>query len=370
MTFDWSVYRDNVKGGGVPWLPERTIYLTRHGSHAYGTNLPSSDEDFRGVAIAPIRYYLGVMEGFEQAELKKPVDMTVFDIRKFVSIALKANPNAFEILFTDPGDHMVFHPIMQRLMDCREAFLSQKAKHTFSGYALSQMKRINTHYRWLKNPPKSAPTRAEFGLPERTIIPADQLQAAQAAIQKKLDQWSWHEMENIEPATRQAIQDEFLRRLLEITQWGEDAIEERSWYAATRAVGLDTNMIELLDMERRYTARLNEWRSYQDWLKNRNPDRAALEAKWGFDTKHAMHLVRLCRMCREVLIEGVVRVKRQDAAELLEIRHGAWTYEQLVEFTTKQDAELNELLKITKLPKLPNQKLLDTITTEMILEMR
>lgn len=366
MNFDWRLYRDNIKGGGVPWLPERTIYMTRHGSHAYGTNLPTSDEDFRGLAIAPIRYYLGIMEGFEQAEMHEPVDLTVFELRKFVKLAAEANPNALEILFTDPSDHFIEHPLMIPLFEVREAFLSQKAKHTFSGYALAQMKRINTHYRWLKNPPQGAPTRAEFDLPQRTVIPADQLAAAQAAIQKQLDRWSWHEMEGIEPALRQALKDEFLRRLLEITQWGDDTIEEMSWRAASRAVGYDTNFIELLDMERRYTGRLREWQNYQHWLKTRNQARAELEAKWGYDTKHAMHLVRLTRMCREVLSEGVVRVKRPDAAELLEIRHGAWTYEQLVEYTAAQDIALDALLLTTKLPKRPALERLDQVCINMI----
>jgi hypothetical protein len=57
MTYDWTTYKGNLK-----WLPARTIYLTRHGSHAYGTSLPTSDLDIRGIAIAPIHYYLGVSE--------------------------------------------------------------------------------------------------------------------------------------------------------------------------------------------------------------------------------------------------------------------------------------------------------------------
>lgn len=82
--------------------------------------------------------------------------------------------------------------------------------------------------------------------------------------------------------------------------------------------------------------------------------------------KHAMHLVRLTRMCREILTEGVVRVRRPDAADLLEIRNGSWTYEQLVEYSDKQDAELNELLKTSKLPKQPDRKSLDAVCVKII----
>lgn len=362
--FDWTQYTGNLK-----WLPERTLFLTRHGSHAYGTSLPTSDMDIRGIVVAPLHYYLGTSEVFDQAIQSEPVDLTVFDLRKFMKLAADANPNAIEILFTDPSDHLLVHPLMEKLFEVRQSFLSQKAKHTFSGYARSQMKRIKGHHRWLKDPPKAPPTRAEFNLPERTVIPADQLAAAQASIQKQIDQWSWHEMEHLDPALRQIVQDEFGRRLLEITQWGEDDVDERIWRAASSAIGYNTNFIELLDIERRYTSKLREWQNYQTWIKTRNPARAELEAKWGYDTKHAMHLVRLTRMCREVLTDGVIRVRRPDAEELLSIRHGSWTYEQLVEYSDSQDAEFNEMLKISKLPKQPDRKYLDQVCMRIIIDM-
>jgi predicted nucleotidyltransferase len=362
--FDWSQYTGQLK-----WLPERTIYLSRHGSHAYGTSLPTSDLDVRGIAVAPIHYYLGISETFEQAVQNQPIDLTIFDLLKFVKLAADANPNALEIIFTDPSDHLLVKPVMELLFQNREAFLSQKAKHTFSGYARAQLKRINAHYRWLKHQPKAPPTRGEFGLPERTVIPADQLAAAQAAISKQMDSWAWREMDDLDPSTRQSVQDEFTRRLLEITQWSWDDADAKIWQAAAGHVGLDQNFIRLLDLERQYTARLKEWQQYQDWKKNRNPARAALEEKFGYDCKHAMHLVRLTKMCRELLVDGVVQVRRPDAEELLEIRNGAWSYEDLVQYSDKQDAELSELVKTSRLPRQPDRKKLDELCLTIIQRM-
>ena len=356
----WDQYTGNLK-----WLPERTFYVTRHGSHAYGTSLPSSDLDLRGVAIAPKEYYLGFGQVFEQAEQKVP-DLVVFELRKFMKLAADANPNVLELLHTDESDHVVTSPIFEKLRENRHLFLSRKAKHTFSGYAVSQLKRINTHYRWLKNPPVAAPTRGEFELPERTVIPADQLAAANAAIQKQVDIWSWHDLEDVDPAIRQAIKDEFTRRLAEITSWGWAEMTEKTWLAANRAVGLDTNFIELLDRERRYTGKLREWQQYNDWKKNRNPDRAVLEEKYGYDTKHGMHLVRLLRMCREILTDGKVLVRRPDAEELLRIRAGDWDYHKLVEWAEAQDAELEVLAKTSRLPNQPDRKKLDQLCIEMV----
>jgi len=39
--------------GNFTWLNERLLYLTRHGSHAYGTNRIDSDLDLRGIFVAP-----------------------------------------------------------------------------------------------------------------------------------------------------------------------------------------------------------------------------------------------------------------------------------------------------------------------------
>lgn len=85
LLFDWKP----VYSGNLPWVPSRTIYLTRHGSHAYGTNLPTSDLDLRGVMIAPREYYLGFLNTVEQVTQSEP-DLTVFELRKFMKLAAGA----------------------------------------------------------------------------------------------------------------------------------------------------------------------------------------------------------------------------------------------------------------------------------------
>lgn len=362
--FDWSQYRGNLK-----WLPERTLYLTLHGSHAYGTNTPESDVDVRGIAVAPKDFYLGVGQGFEQATQLDPVDLTVFELRKFLKLASDTNPNALELLFTDPSDHLYVHPLMRPIFEARDAFLSRRALYTFSGYSRSQMRRIQNHHRWLKNPMGAPPNRADFGLGPETVIPKNQLEAAQANIRKKLDSWTWRAMEELTPDTRMEIQAEFVRRLSEITLWGEDDIEEKKWFAATRACGYDTNFIEVLDKERRYNAKLSDWKSYQKWLKSRNPDRAKLEAKFGYDTKHASHLIRLGLMCEELLTTGTLVVKRPDADYLLRVRAGEYSYEYIMDYSDTLDVRLKELAESSPLPKRPDLKKINALCVDTIQQM-
>jgi hypothetical protein len=56
MTFDWTQYTGNLK-----WLPERTLYLSRHGSHAYGTN---EWREFKVVYRLVVRHLLGQLLGY------------------------------------------------------------------------------------------------------------------------------------------------------------------------------------------------------------------------------------------------------------------------------------------------------------------
>jgi hypothetical protein len=82
--------------------------------------------------------------------------------------------------------------------------------------------------------------------------------------------------------------------------------------------------------------------------------------------KNAYHLVRLLRMCREILTLGKVIVKRPDRDELLAIRNGAWKYEELVDWAAKQDAELTVLAKTSALPNDSNRKALDKLCQSLV----
>lgn len=347
----------------MSWIESGTVLLVRHGSHAYGTNTTTSDEDFKGVAIPPKQYFFGTMHRFEQAELKAPdPDAVIYDIRKFFTLAADCNPNIIEVLHTDPSDHFVVTPIGQEILDHKDDFLSKKIKHTFLGYSVSQLKRIQTHKRWIMNPPTHLPTRKEYGLPESTLIPQDQLLAAEAEVRKELDRFQFDFMEGLEESQKIGIRTTMEGMLAELKITGD-----QHWMSAARKIGLSDNFIQLMQQERQYVGAKREFDQYQNWKKTRNKTRSALEEKYGYDTKHAYHLVRLIRMCREVLMTGKVIVKRPDREELLAIRNGAWTYEKLMEFAEAEEKALDELyLTSNILPKTADKEKLDKLCIKLV----
>lgn len=346
----------------LKWLPPAIVFATRHGSWAYGTNIATSDIDVKGIAIPPAEYYFGFNKVFEQAEFKDP-DCVIYEISKFFRLARDSNPNIIEILNTDESDWITVSPLGRKILDHKQDFLSMKAKHTFAGYAHAQLKRINTHYRWLKNPPNAPPTRAEFGLPERPAIDPNQMQAAMTEIQKKIESWdvNW---EIVDPAERILMQERLSAMFAEVNLAMED-----KFIPAAKSLGFDENFILLIQTEQAYKQKIADWGSYQEWKRSRNPQRSELEAKFGYDTKHGMHLVRLMKMCREIITTGKVNVRRPDAEELLSIRYGAWTYEKLIEWSDQQEKELNELYKTCKvIPHMPDSIKLDALCTEIVME--
>jgi len=389
----------------VEWnIHDHTIYIVLAGSHAYGTSRPDSDVDMRGICIPPREYFLGFEKNFEQFEGEYPrdasvggqglvdrlasmvgrgipqdekIDSTVFGLRKFMKLAADCNPNIIEILFSDSCQVLV-EPLMEELLASRDLFLSAKAKYTFCGYAQSQLKRIRTHRRWLLNPPARKPNREEYGLSHRTVIPKDQMLAAESLIKKKVGEWLFLD-EELPRAVLDAVRRKTVMSICDM--WAglqgeapvpltvdEDMDVGRLSDAAGRLLGFSDNFLEYLDRERRYKARLREYKQYQNWKKTRNPARAELEAKYGFDSKNAMHLVRLLKMSSEILKEGKVVVKRPDADELLAIRNGAWSFDEMMEWSEKQHKELDEIYenKTYVVPYKPNRKAIDRLCIDMV----
>jgi hypothetical protein len=151
---------------------------------------------------------------------------------------------------------------------------------------------------------------------------------------------SWDiDWEPFDVATRIQTQNK-IAEFMGMLMLPEDSLARR----AAHVIGYDENFIALLDKERGYRARMHEWHQYQNWKATRNPARAEIEAKHGYDCKHGYHLVRLMRMAREILETGKVIVKRPDREELLHIRNGGWSYDQIVEWAERQDKELDAVM--------------------------
>lgn len=123
-----------------PHLSSNIMFLTLGGSHAYGTNVPGSDVDVRGVT-GDSKYDLLGFGTFEQV-VEQSTDTTIYGFRKLVSLLINCNPNVIEMLGSKPDNYLMVSPEGQMLLDNKALFLSKKALYSFGGYANDQLRRL------------------------------------------------------------------------------------------------------------------------------------------------------------------------------------------------------------------------------------
>ena len=409
------------------------IFLCRAGSHAYGTNSAHSDVDTRGIFIAPPEYTLGCLKTVEQVELPGE-DTVIYELAKFIKLAAEANPNIIELLFTGEENILFMDPAFAKLREHRQLFLSKKAKFTFSGYAMAQMKRIRGHHKWIEQEHRGVEKLRKLWTDGKITEEWLRNRFSEGVVKKVISEnqtskrhrggiITRHEttpsgnkvtyitaddagQEQGQPAMDEYLEDQDIRLISEcapelldfatfITPKGVlvkgVALESNIAYGDAFLVKVnattfrifhsphfkkpilseDRKNIQFVDIsEDKLSARLEGaeflgtlivqqdtyrvqhrmWKEYWQWKKNRNPARAELEEKYGFDCKHASHLIRLLKMSHEILRDGEVIVRRPDAEELLAIRDGAFDYDQLVETAERMDAELEALYEKSTLP--------------------
>jgi hypothetical protein len=119
----------------------RVIYRCIIGSRAYGLDDEHSDIDYRGVYLPPADLHWSLYGVPEQLELEETQE-AYWELQKFIVLALKANPNVLECLYTPLIQQIT--PLGQELLDMRSVFLSRLVYQTFNGYVMSQFKKMQS----------------------------------------------------------------------------------------------------------------------------------------------------------------------------------------------------------------------------------
>lgn len=125
-------------------LYDYVIYRCLVGSRALGLDDSQSDTDKRGIYLPPADIHwslFGIPEQLENSEYQE----CYWELQKFLILALKANPNILECLYTPLIE--TCHPIAQELLAIKEIFLSQLIYQTYNGYVMSQFKKMEQDLR-------------------------------------------------------------------------------------------------------------------------------------------------------------------------------------------------------------------------------
>ncbi len=352
-------------------VENRTILIGLVGSHGYGLNRPDSDFDYRGVFIAPKPYYLG----FERVEQKDSgwdepgilpfldgnQDTVIYELRKYISLLAGANPNIIELLWLK--EYPLITPVGETLISHRQLFLTKKVKHTYAGYAYAQIKKIESHRKWLLNPPQTKPNPANYGITDTELLSKEELNAfleyLYLLIRGKIEF-----LAEAEQLYQLLTGDIDFKGILKQYILPEEALEYTQNLTHSRK-----DFIRLLQRSQAYQGALREWKAYQDWQKNRNPARAEMERKSGYDLKHGMHCIRLLRSGVEILRHGQVFVNRYDAGDgddLKAILAGEYSYEELMQTADNLMQEMEIAYQNSSLPHRPDMEAINQLCVQLV----
>ena len=302
-------------------LGDNIILLALGGSHAYGTNTPTSDLDVRGIALEKSENLIGY-QNFEQV-INEATDTTIYAFNKIIHLLTDANPNVIEILGLEEDQYLYLSPLGRELIKNKDLFLSQKVFYTFGGYAKANLKRL-----------ENALARDNYPEERKNVHIAQSLESAIEDFNSKHEKF-------VNPCFAKVVDGKLLYDL-HLTDFPSE------------------------DLEELYATISNTTRNYRE-LKNRNrkKDDAHLN-------KHAMHLVRLLLMCIELLETGVIKTKRvEDHDLLMSIRNGEYMGEDgnmtksFYDLVDSLEARRQAALLTTKLPKKPDIKGIEKFVMEV-----
>ncbi|MFN7924959.1 MAG: nucleotidyltransferase domain-containing protein [Bryobacteraceae bacterium] len=113
------------------------------GSRAYGLDQEGSDVDRRGFFLPPADWHWSLAG--VPGQIESDQEECYWEIEKFIRLALKANPNVLECLYSPLIEACT--PLAQELIAMHEIFLSRHVHRTYNSYVLSQFKKLEQDLR-------------------------------------------------------------------------------------------------------------------------------------------------------------------------------------------------------------------------------
>jgi uncharacterized protein len=127
-----------------PDLRQYIIYKCVIGSRAFALESENSDYDRRGIFLPPAELHWSIFGLPEQIEDEAEQEC-YFELQKFLVLALKANPQILECLYSPLVEYKT--ELTAELLDGRSRFLSKLVYQTYNGYVLSQFRKLEQDLR-------------------------------------------------------------------------------------------------------------------------------------------------------------------------------------------------------------------------------
>ncbi|PKV48092.1 putative nucleotidyltransferase [Aquimarina sp. MAR_2010_214] len=309
------------------------IFECISGSRAYGLATASSDTDIRGVFIVPKEQFYS-LEYVEQIN-NDTNDIVYYELRKFIELLSKNNPNILELLNVPEDCVLIKDPIFDQIkMEC---FLSKLCKNTFANYAYTQIKKARGLNKKIVNPvEKERKSVLDFcyvrtekqSIILREFLEIKELEAEYCGLVKIPHMKDCY---NLFYGSAKGYQGVARNNANEVCL---SSVAKAEQPIAMLYFNVDG-----------YSSYCKKYKEYWIWVEKRNEERYNNNVAHGknYDTKNMMHTFRLLHMAKEIAEEGTVNVRRPDRDCLLGIKNGDFEYDELV----NKAEELKESLEIS-----------------------
>lgn len=337
------------------------------GSRAYGLDTPESDTDLRGVFLVPESIPKSNALFADAYDLPQKLvkdekgDRQYYRLDHFLSLAASVNPSMIELFFMPEDCIRIMTPAMQLLIDHRDVFISARARSSFSGYAMDQIKKAKGQNKWVNNPqPEKMPSKLDFTwvIPFFTRSLATCWDCNYPVEEDEMNELGF-------PARPIPARDFNLYDLgeCEVAKL-EHAPNMYRLYDGGRGVFRGPNeqlVVESISKqdeykrfrglmifnEQEWKKAVKNWKQYWEWRKNRNDDRWVTQesGEMDYDAKNMMHCLRILWSGIHILDHGVPKIRFDGEKHdmLMGIRLGKYTYEEIMKHVEEADSTLGEM---------------------------
>ena len=332
------------------------IFECISGSRAYGLDTPTSDTDIRGVFVLPKAHFYS-LDYIGQIN-NETNDIVYYELRKFIELCSKNNPNILELLNVPEECDLYKHPIFDQIS--LEIFLSKLCEKSFANYAFTQIKKARGLEKKIVNPMSE----------ERKSV-LDFCYVRYGSVSTTLMSFlKEHQIqqENCGVANINHIKDCFNLYHSEEIPYKGVISSERSNEVSLSSIPKGEKPIALLYFNKDgYSTYCKRYKEYWTWVKKRNEDRYKTTVSHGknYDAKNMMHTFRLLGMAEEIATKKTIHVKRKDRDFLLDIKHGKYEYDELVRWAEEKKVNLEQLYATSDLQEKPEIKKINTLLIEM-----
>lgn len=303
-------------------LGDRLCFICFGGSHAYGTNVETSDIDIRGVCLPTVDSLIGLNKFYQEEQKDEDTDVVIYEFSKFVRLAMDNNPNVIEMLGN--REYLIFNEVGQMLIDNAEIFLSKKCINTFMGYATAQLRRLENFL-----------AVTEYTQEEKNKYIKQTMDVAMSKLEDKNKIFKDGSIKiNLDKENKLTIDCNIKDAPIDLVR---------------------SSLNDILNIEKTYN-KLGQ--------RNTKKDEAHL-------CKHQMHLIRLFLMCFDILEKHKILTYREnDKKLLLEIRKGKFLKDNKIiddfrPYLQSLEDKMQELKETTTLPEKPKYKELNELVMKV-----